>query len=67
MNITLDTIQDKVEFHQAYDLKALERTIEERIEMNKALLLKVHSVQHQAVFDPVRNKLQYSAVVHFKP
>jgi hypothetical protein len=66
MNITLDILQDKVEFHQAYDLKELERTIEERIDVNKALLLKVHAVQHQVVFDPVRNKLHYSAVVHFK-
>ncbi|ANS73227.1 hypothetical protein AWM70_00370 [Paenibacillus yonginensis] len=66
MNITLDTIQDKVEFFQAYDLKVLEKTIEERIDINKALMLKVHSVQHQAAFDPVRNQLQYSAVVHFK-
>ncbi|MEO3946281.1 DUF2536 family protein [Gorillibacterium sp. CAU 1737] len=64
--ITLDSIKDKVECFQAYDLKTLERSIEERMEVNKALLLGLHSVQHHVVFDPVRNQMQYSAVVHFK-
>ncbi|MHA7583401.1 hypothetical protein B2I21_29970 [Chryseobacterium mucoviscidosis] len=65
MEITLDIIKDKVECLQAYDFRELERAIEERIGMNKALLLRVKQVQHQVTFDPLRNKMLYSAVVHF--
>ncbi|MDN4604965.1 DUF2536 family protein [Paenibacillus sp. F6_3S_P_1C] len=65
MEITLDIIKDKVECLQAYDFRELERAIEDRIGMNKALLLRVKQVQHQVTFDPLRNKMLYSAVVHF--
>lgn len=65
MEISLDIIKDKVECLQAYDFKELERAIEDRIGMNKALLLRVKQVQHQVTFDPLRNKMLYSAVVHF--
>ncbi|SEP23011.1 DUF2536 family protein [Paenibacillus sp. OK076] len=65
MEISLDIIKDKVECLQAYDFRELERAIEERIGMNKALLLRVKQVQHQVTFDPLRNKMLYSAVVHF--
>ncbi|PWW34709.1 DUF2536 family protein [Paenibacillus taichungensis] len=65
MEITLDIIKDKVECLQAYDFNELERSIEDRIGMNKALLLRVKQVQHQVTFDPLRNKMLYSAVVHF--
>jgi hypothetical protein len=65
MEITLDIIKDKVECLQAYDFRELEQAIEERIGMNKALLLRVKHVQHQVTFDPLRNKMLYSAVVHF--
>jgi hypothetical protein len=33
--------------------------------VNKARLLRVKQVQHQVTFDSVRNKMLYSAVVHF--
>ncbi|HBU80505.1 MAG TPA: DUF2536 domain-containing protein [Paenibacillus sp.] len=65
MEISLDMLKDKVECLQAYDFRELERAIEERIGMNKALLLRVKQVQHQVTFDPIRNKMLYSAVVHF--
>ncbi|WP_405155207.1 DUF2536 family protein [Paenibacillus sp. FSL K6-0108] len=65
MEISLDIIKDKVECLQAYDFNELERAIEDRIGMNKALLLRVKQVQHQVTFDPLRNKMLYSAVVHF--
>lgn len=65
MDIILDMMKDKVECLQAYDFRELERTIEERMEINKALALRVKRVQHQVTFDPVRNKMLYSAVVHF--
>lgn len=65
MEISLDMIKDKVECLQAYDFQELERAIDERIGVNKALLLRVKQVQHQTTFDPVRNKMLYSVVVHF--
>ncbi|CAM4480926.1 DUF2536 family protein [Paenibacillus sp. FSL K6-1122] len=65
MEISLDMIKDKVECLQAYDFRELERAIEERIGMNKALMLRVKQVQHQVTFDPFRNKMLYSAIVHF--
>ncbi|OWA33984.1 hypothetical protein B9G55_16745 [Saccharibacillus sp. O16] len=65
MDIILDMIKDKVECLQAYDFRELERAIDERMEINKGLLLRVKQVQHQVTFDPVRNKMLYSAVVHF--
>ncbi|WP_427179947.1 DUF2536 family protein [Paenibacillus sp. TC-CSREp1] len=65
MEISLDIMKDKVECLQAYDFQELERAIDERINVNKALLLRVKLVQHQVTFDPVRNKMLYSAVVHF--
>jgi len=66
MGFMLDKIEDKVEFFEAFDLKTLEKRIDEQIEMNKALLLSVHHVQHQATFHPLHNKMLYTAVVHFK-
>lgn len=65
MEFILDKIETKVEFFEAYDLKTLERQIEQQIDMNKALMLSVHSVQHQVTFNPVTNKMLYTALVHF--
>ncbi|WP_340019241.1 DUF2536 family protein [Paenibacillus sp. FSL H3-0457] len=65
MEISLDMIKDKVECLQAYDFHELARAMEERIEINKALMLRVKQVQHQVTFDPFRNKMLYSAIVHF--
>ena len=65
MEISLDIIKDKVECLQAYDFKELERAIEDRIGMNKALLLRVKQVHHQVTYHPIHNKMLYSAVVHF--
>ncbi len=66
MEFRLDLIETKIEFFEAYDLKTLERQIDQQIEINKALLLDVHSVTHQATFNPLSEKMHYSAVVHFK-
>ncbi|WP_088834083.1 YrzA family protein [Paenibacillus tyrfis] len=66
MSFTLDKIENKIEFFEAYDLKALEAKIDAQIENNKALLLDVFSISHQVVFDPNAGKMLYSAVVHFK-
>jgi hypothetical protein len=66
MDFLLDRIDNKIEFFQAYDLKTLEKKINEQIDNNKALLLDVYAIQHHIVFDPNAGKMLYSAVVHFK-
>ncbi|MBW7459103.1 YrzA family protein [Paenibacillus sepulcri] len=66
MEFSLERIESKIEFFEAYDLKTLEIKINDQIENNKALLLDVFSLSHQAVFNPLANKMLYSAVVHFK-
>lgn len=66
MEFSLERIENKIEFFEAYDLKTLEIRINDQIENNKALLLDVFSLSHQAVFNPLANKMLYSAVVHFK-
>ena len=65
MNLQLDMIEDKIEFYEELDIKALEKKISEQIENNKALLLHVHSVSHQMHVDE-NGRTFYSAVVHFK-
>ncbi|MCZ8521050.1 MULTISPECIES: DUF2536 family protein [Paenibacillus] len=66
MDFILDKIETKVEFFESYDLSTLERLIEDGINLNKALLLDVHSIQHQVTFHPVRNGMLYTAVVHYR-
>ncbi|NSL50205.1 YrzA family protein [Calidifontibacillus erzurumensis] len=66
MEFKLDVIEDKIEFFEAYDLKTLEKKINEQIENNKAILLTVHSVQHQSHILDESGRTYYTAVVHFK-
>jgi hypothetical protein len=66
VDFILDKMESKIEFFEAYDLKTLERKLEEQINNNKALLLEVHSIQHQVTFDPNHNKMLYTALIHFK-
>jgi hypothetical protein len=66
VSIFLDKMENKIEFFEAYDLITLERKINEQIENNKALLMNVFSISHQVVFNPLMNKMLYSAIVHFK-
>ncbi|RAV08333.1 DUF2536 family protein [Paenibacillus contaminans] len=66
MDFILDIIETKIELFEAYDLAALEKKIEEQIEINKALMLDVHKVEHQVTFNPVLNKMLYTALIHFK-
>ena len=65
MNFQFDFIEDKVEFFEDTDLKALEKKINEQIDINKAILLAVKSVSHQMHVDENGRRF-YSAVVHFK-
>ncbi|MNJ77733.1 hypothetical protein D3C77_753040 [compost metagenome] len=66
MDFRLDLIENKIEFFEAHDLKSLEQSIDRQIEINKALMLDVHSVTHHTTFHPKMEKMIYSAVVHFK-
>lgn len=65
MNFQLEMIEDKIELFEALDLKSLEKKINDQIEINKAILLGVHSVSHQMHVDE-KGRTLYSAVVHFK-
>lgn len=65
MNFHFDIIEDKIEFFEANDLKTLEKKISSQIEINKSILLVVHSVSHQMHIDE-NGRPYYSAVVHFK-
>ena len=65
MNFQLDIIEDKVELFEANDLKSLEKKINDQIEVNRSILLSVHSVSHQIHVDE-DGKRYYTAVVHFK-
>lgn len=66
MEFKLERIHDKVECFEAYDIKTLERKIEEQIENNKVLMLEVHSVTHHVCFSPDSGRPLYTAIVHFK-
>ncbi|WP_442600394.1 DUF2536 family protein [Neobacillus sp. D3-1R] len=65
MNLQLDLIEDKVELFEARDLPSLEKKMNERIEINKSILLKVHSASHQMHVDQ-NGATFYTALVHFK-
>jgi len=65
MSFQIEFIEDKIEFFEANDLKTLQRKIEAQIELNKAILLCVHSVSHQMHVGE-KGQTFYSAVVHFK-
>jgi hypothetical protein len=65
MNIEFDLIEDKIEFFDAGDLKSLEKKIAAQIDINKAILLSVHSVSHQMHVNE-NGQTYFTAVVHFK-
>jgi hypothetical protein len=66
MGFILDKMESKIEFFEAFDLRTLEKKIDEQIENNRALLLDVYTVQHTVTFHPLHNKMLYTALVHFK-
>ncbi|WP_312093339.1 DUF2536 family protein [Niallia sp.] len=65
MNIQLEMIEDKVEFFEGESLKSIEKKINEQIEVNKSILLSVHSVSHQVTLLD-NGRPYYTSVVHFK-
>lgn len=65
MNIQLEMIEDKIEFFEGESLKTIEKKINEQVEVNKAILLSVHSVSHQVTLLE-NGQPYYTAVVHFK-
>ncbi|WP_017728587.1 YrzA family protein [Halalkalibacterium ligniniphilum] len=66
MALQLERIKDKIECFEATSLKVLEEKMNEQTENNKALLLEVHSVQHQVYIHPQTSQPVFTAVVHFK-
>ncbi|MED1739928.1 DUF2536 family protein [Bacillus swezeyi] len=64
MSFKLDLIKDKIEFFEAPTVEELEKKVNEQIENNLALLLRVHSVSHQTAV--VDGRMIYNAAVHFK-
>ncbi|PPA71489.1 DUF2536 family protein [Jeotgalibacillus proteolyticus] len=65
MAFTIEKLEDKVEFYEAYSIQELEKKIEQQISYNQAILLKVHSVSHQVIMDD-KGRPFYTAVVHYK-
>ncbi|MCM3215280.1 MULTISPECIES: DUF2536 family protein [Bacillati] len=65
MNFQLDIIQDKVEFFEGESLKTIEKRISEQIEINKGILLSVHSVNHQTTLQE-NGRPYHTVMVHFK-
>lgn len=65
MQFHFDMIEDKVELFEGDNLKNLEKKINEQIEINKGILLSVHSVSHQTVLQE-NGRPYYTIVVHFK-
>ncbi len=65
MNFHLDIIQDKVEFFEGESLKTIEKRISEQIEINKGILLSVHSVNHQTTLQE-NGRPYHTVMVHFK-
>jgi hypothetical protein len=61
----LDFIRDKAEFYEAESIKELEKKINEQIEVNKAILLELHSLSHQMHVTEEGRRF-YSAAAHFK-
>ncbi|WP_409293394.1 DUF2536 family protein [Peribacillus sp. SCS-37] len=57
-------MEDKIEFFEALSIKEMEEKIQSQIEVNKAILLQVHSVSQMHVSEEGRRF--YSAAVHFK-
>ncbi|MBP3951364.1 DUF2536 family protein [Bacillus suaedae] len=66
MSLQLDRMEDKIECFETDNIKALERQIAEQIEINKVLLLQVHSVHHSVYIHPRTEQPIYTATVHFK-
>lgn len=66
MEFRLDLFETKIEIFEASNIKSLEEQIAKAVETNKALMLDVHAVSHQAAYDPRTEKMLYTAVVHFK-
>lgn len=66
MDFRLDLIETKIECFEASNMQSLETQIAQAIEINKALMLDVHAVSHQATYDPRSEKMKYTAIVHFR-
>jgi hypothetical protein len=66
MNIHLERIDDKIECFEETSFRTLEQKMNEKIDVNKALMLEVSSVRHQIYQHPKSGYPVYTAIVHFK-
>jgi hypothetical protein len=66
LSIQLERIEDKVECFEATSLNELEQHINDKIDVNKALLLEVAQVNHHVYPHFKTGQPIYTAVVHFK-
>lgn len=66
MEFSLERIDDKVEFFDAFSLEELEKQIQVQIDNNRALMLQVNNVQHHVLTNEKTGRPYYTAVVHFK-
>jgi hypothetical protein len=66
MSIQLERIEDKIECFEATSLRELELRMNEKIDVNKALLLEVANVNHHVYPHFKTGQPIYTAVIHFK-
>lgn len=66
MNISVGPLKDKVEFFEADHIKKLEDAIQQKIEINEAIMLEVYQVQHHVYYHPEHGRPVFTASVHFK-
>lgn len=66
MDFKLASLDDKIEFFEAYSITDLEKKINEKVDQNQAILLEVHHVSHHVHLEQKTERPVYSAVVHFK-
>jgi hypothetical protein len=65
MNLHFDLLEDKIEFFEATNIKTLESKIASQIEVNKAIMLHVQSVNYQMHVNE-NGQTYFTASVHFK-
>ncbi len=66
VHIDLERIEDKIECFEANDLQILEQKINQKIDINKALLLEVANIHYQVPCIQKNDQPYYTALVHFK-
>ncbi|WP_088102581.1 DUF2536 family protein [Halalkalibacter urbisdiaboli] len=66
MTIHLERIEDKIECYEETSMEALEKKINDQVDVNKVLMLEVNRVDYQIYQHPKSGAPIYTAIVHFK-